>query len=136
MFISERGKKKKLSPFLLAAGAKLVSLLPLFVGGLALLSVKAVIVSKIAFVLALFLVAKNFLGKGFGSGFGSGFGLFGKTQGTEYLGSSAPSWNSAGAYSGASYGNYRNFNFADDKTEQQTEEASGQDFAYSGHIKS
>lgn len=43
---------------------------------MAILTLKAVVVSKIAFVLALILAAQKFLG----GGIGSGFNLFGKVS--------------------------------------------------------
>lgn len=68
-----RGKLKKVAgPLLLAFGAKLVALVPLFLGGLIFLAIKALVVSKIAFVLAALLGLQKF-----GSG-GSGLNLLGK----------------------------------------------------------
>ncbi|XP_035777567.1 uncharacterized protein LOC118458805 isoform X2 [Anopheles albimanus] len=65
----EEGKKLKkvLGPLVLAIGGKLFALLPLFLGGVALLAVKALLVSKVAFVLAAILAAQKFLGGGGGS---------------------------------------------------------------------
>lgn len=71
-----RGKLKKVAgPLLLAFGAKLVALIPLFLGALIFLAIKALIVSKIAFVLAAILGFQRFGINGFGfNGFGNGFG--------------------------------------------------------------
>ncbi|XP_035777566.1 uncharacterized protein LOC118458805 isoform X1 [Anopheles albimanus] len=65
----KKGKKLKkvLGPLVLAIGGKLFALLPLFLGGVALLAVKALLVSKVAFVLAAILAAQKFLGGGGGS---------------------------------------------------------------------
>lgn len=77
-----RGKLKKVAgPLLLAFGAKLIALIPLFIGGLIFLAFKALVVSKIAFVLAALLGLQKFgtatggfnlLGKVVNGGFGSG----------------------------------------------------------------
>lgn len=132
----ERGKKKKIAPLLLAAGAKLLTFLPLFVIGLGFLAIKAAVVSKIALMVALALVAKNFFGgvpNLLGKLGGGASGLLG--------GSGLPSWSTggagynAGSYSSGSYGNYRNFG-NEDIIKDEGAAASAQDFAYSGHIQS
>ena len=67
-----RGKlKKMLGPVALAIGAKVFAIVPLVIFGLALLTFKAVIVSKIALLLALFLGGSRLFG---GAGLGSKFG--------------------------------------------------------------
>lgn len=66
--------KKKMSPIIMAIGAKLLLLVPLLLGGLALLAVKAAVIAKIALVLALFAGA----GSIFGGGSGGWGGLGGK----------------------------------------------------------
>lgn len=72
-----RGKIKKIAgPLLLAIGAKLVAIIPLFLGGLVLLATKALIVAKIAFVLAAVLGLQKLGGSG-----GSGFNLLSKLGG-------------------------------------------------------
>lgn len=60
----KKGKKLKkvLGPLVLAVGGKLFALLPLLLGGVALLAFKALLVSKVALVLAVVLAAKKFLG--------------------------------------------------------------------------
>lgn len=64
-----RGKLKKVAgPLLLAFGAKLIALVPLFLGGLIFLAIKALIVSKIAFVLAAILGLQKFGGHAGGLG--------------------------------------------------------------------
>lgn len=81
-----RGKLKKVAgPLLLAFGAKLVALIPLFLGGLIFLAIKALVVSKIAFVLAAILGLQKF-----GSG-GGGLGLLGKVA------NGVQGWSGAGA---------------------------------------
>ncbi|XP_019540195.2 uncharacterized protein LOC109411175 [Aedes albopictus] len=60
----KKGKKLKkvLGPLVLAVGGKLFALLPLLLGGVALLAFKALLVSKVALVLAVVLAVKKFLG--------------------------------------------------------------------------
>lgn len=58
-----RGKMKKLmGPLILAVGAKMFALVPLLLGGLALLATKAIVVAKIAFLLALAVSASKLFG--------------------------------------------------------------------------
>ncbi|GAB0087565.1 osiris 14 [Sergentomyia squamirostris] len=93
-----RGKLKKLAgPLVLALGAKLIAVLPLFLGGLVLLATKALVVAKVAFVLAAVLGIQKLLG----SSGGSGFSLLGKVAGA---GNSQPTWNSAPQNAGWSSG--------------------------------
>lgn len=64
-----RGKLKKVAgPLLLAFGAKLIALVPLFLGGLIFLAIKALVVSKIAFILAAILGFQKFGAAGNGLG--------------------------------------------------------------------
>ncbi|XP_055551626.1 uncharacterized protein LOC129733990 [Wyeomyia smithii] len=108
----KKGKKLKkvLGPLVLAVGGKLFALLPLLLGGVALLAIKALFVSKIALVLALVLAAKKFLGgavdgastlgllsKAVGGGAGSALGAAAAAP-------AAAGWSGAGA-SGWSQGN-------------------------------
>ncbi|XP_055616041.1 uncharacterized protein LOC129762080 [Toxorhynchites rutilus septentrionalis] len=60
----KKGKKLKkiLGPLVLAIGGKLFALMPLLLGGVALLALKALFVSKIALVLAVILAVKKFVG--------------------------------------------------------------------------
>lgn len=81
IFFSGRGKKKnKMGGMMMAAGAKLLALLPLALLGLKLLVFKALVVSKIAFFLALMLSASKLMGGG--GGFGSG--ILGKVYNSKY----------------------------------------------------
>lgn len=77
-------KKMMMNPLFMAIAAKMVLLVPLLLGGLALLAVKAAVISKIALVLALVAGAGSiFGGGGLGGGLGGGFGgkdLFGKVR--------------------------------------------------------
>lgn len=58
-----RGKLKKIAgPFIMAVGAKLITIIPLALGALALLTFKAVVISKIALLLALFIGASKMFG--------------------------------------------------------------------------
>lgn len=93
-----RGKLKKMAgPLMLAIGAKLIALVPLFLGGLIFLAVKALIVSKIAFVLAAILGLQK-LGGGGGLG-----GVLGKLGGGGGIGG-AGAWGGAPSSSGWSTG--------------------------------
>lgn len=98
-FEEGRGKLKKIAgPLILAVAAKLFALIPLFLGGLVLLATKALVVAKIAFVLAAVLGFQK-LGAS-----GSGFNLLSKFSGAGNSGASqgwaaAPSqgWSSGSA---------------------------------------
>ncbi|XP_052868008.1 uncharacterized protein LOC128273974 [Anopheles cruzii] len=106
----KKGKKLKkvLGPLVLALGGKLFALLPLFLGGVALLAIKALLVSKVAFVLAAVLAAQKFLGGGGGSPLnllskvagGASAGLGGGVA----AGGGAGGWSSGAATSGWSNG--------------------------------
>lgn len=82
---SGRGKKlKKLIPSLLAGliGKKIFAVLPLFLIGIALLSVKALITAKIAFLLAIMCAVGSKAGGSGGSGGSGGIGgILGKVAG-------------------------------------------------------
>ncbi|KAL7296215.1 hypothetical protein TKK_0010752 [Trichogramma kaykai] len=121
----EEGKKNKkvLMPLMAAAGVKLLALAPLLLGGLVILVTKAVVVSKVALLVAGILAFQKFFGAGSGhSGFG---GLFGKTQ-TGYA--PAPVYDApAGSYGApVQQGGY---NYKRSFAEKQ--EASAQQLAYS-----
>lgn len=89
-----RGKLKKVAgPLLLAFGAKLIALVPLFLGGLIFLAFKALIVSKIAFLLAAVLGLQKF------GGGGGGLNLLSKVTGGAGAGVGTGGWAS-GAQSG------------------------------------
>lgn len=94
-----RGKIKKfIGPVALAIGAKLVAFFPLFLGAIAILATKALIVAKIALVLAAFLGIQKF-----GGGGGSGFNLLSKVAGgSGGQGWASPSqgWSSGGGNAG------------------------------------
>ncbi|XP_059610877.1 uncharacterized protein LOC132257855 [Phlebotomus argentipes] len=93
-----RGKLKKLAgPLVLALGAKVVALLPLFLGGLVLLATKALVVAKVAFVLAAVLAVQKLLGSSGGFS-GSGFNLLGKVTWTSGASQGWSSGASGGAY--------------------------------------
>lgn len=86
-----RGKLKKVAgPLLLAFGAKLIALVPLFLGGLIFLAIKALVVSKIAFVLAAILGLQKF-----GAG-GGGLGLLSKVTGGAGGTGGLSGWSSGG----------------------------------------
>lgn len=70
--------KKLLGPLALAIGAKLFAIVPLLLGGLALLTTKAIIVAKIALLLALVVGGSRLFGSGgLGSKLGGGLGGLG-----------------------------------------------------------
>ena len=103
-----------MGPLMMAVGAKLIALIPIFLGGLALLAFKAVAVAKIAFVLALALGASRFFGAG---GFGK---LGGGNGGTGYNAGGVGGWNNGGYNGGwtsggsASYPYSRSMDAADE----------------------
>lgn len=89
-----RGKLKKVAgPLLLAFGAKLVALIPLFLGALIFLAIKALIVSKIAFVLAAILGFQRF---GLGGGLGGVGGTLGLLSKVTNGGLGGAGWNNGG----------------------------------------
>ncbi|EDV90708.1 uncharacterized protein LOC6569765 [Drosophila grimshawi] len=94
-----RGKiKKMIGPIALAIGAKLFAVIPLVLGFLALLTFKAVIVAKIAFVVALLVGGSRLLG-GFGNKFG-GVGSFGGGYNSNaWSAPASPGWSSAASSS-------------------------------------
>lgn len=88
-----RGKLKKVAgPLVMAIGAKLITIIPLILGALALLTFKAVIVSKIALVLALFVGASKFFG---GNKLGQGIGGYSANQ---YTGGNSGWSSGSGSY--------------------------------------
>lgn len=62
-------------PILIGVGAKVFAVIPLLLGGLALIATKALILAKIAFVLAAIVGLQKLFGAGSG-----GFGGFGKVS--------------------------------------------------------
>lgn len=111
-----RGKLKKIAgPLMLAVGAKLLALVPIFLGGLALLAVKALVVAKIAFVLAAVLGFQKFAG-----GSGGGLNLLSKVSGgggqQSYgapAGGSGQGWSSGGGVASAQYPYARSYDAQD-----------------------
>lgn len=121
-----RGKLKKIAaPFILAIGAKLVALAPLLLGGVVLLATKALIVAKIAFVLAAVLgfqrlggsagsgynLLSKFTGAGAGSGNSASQGWSAPTQGWSSGNTGSAGWSSG---SSNSYPYARNYDEAQD----------------------
>ncbi|XP_014254111.1 uncharacterized protein LOC106669281 [Cimex lectularius] len=84
--------KKKVLPLLMLVGAKLVTLLPLALGAVGLMALKALFVGKLAFVLAAVLAFQKFFASGSSGG---GLSSFGKVQ---------PDWNSGSSGWSSSYG--------------------------------
>lgn len=106
-----RGKLKKLAgPLLMTLAIKLISFVPLFLGGLIFLAIKALVVSKIAFILAAILGFQKF-----GAG-GSGLNLLSKVSngvGGYSSGASTTGWPSGSGIS-AQYPYARNYDTAQD----------------------
>lgn len=110
-----RGKLKKIAgPLMLAVGAKLLALVPIFLGGLALLAVKALVVAKIAFVLAAVLGFQKFAG-----GSGGGLNFLSKASGAGQqsygapAGGSAQGWSSGNGVASAQYPYARSYDAQD-----------------------
>lgn len=107
-----RGKIKKfVGPLLLAFGTKLIAFVPLFLGGLIFLAIKALVVSKIAFILAAILGFQKF------SAGGGGLGLLSKVtngvSGGWPSGASNSAWTSGSSLS-QQYPYARNYENAQD----------------------
>ncbi|XP_026678299.1 uncharacterized protein LOC103507677 isoform X2 [Diaphorina citri] len=68
-----RGKlsKKKFTPILMLLGAKIFAILPIIIGVVGIMAVKALFIGKLAILLAGFLAIQKFAS---GSGFGGGLG--------------------------------------------------------------
>ncbi|KAL1137694.1 hypothetical protein AAG570_009390 [Ranatra chinensis] len=96
-----RGKmKKKLMPILMLIGVKLAALLPLALGVIGLMALKALFVGKIAFIIAAIIAAQKFFAGG------GSIASFGKliVQAPEAWSSGASSgWSSGAASSGPYY---------------------------------
>jgi len=103
-----RGKMKKfIGPLLLGLGGKIFAVVPLFLVGIAILAVKALIVSKVALFLAILLAAGKMMGGGGGGG--GGLGLLGKLggAGAGLLGGLSAGGNGGGnSYSNGNSGGY------------------------------
>lgn len=112
-FESGRGKlKKMIGPLLMGLlGKKIFALVPIFLVGLALLSFKALVVAKIALLLAVVgAIGSKSGGGGGGFGGGSGGGILGKVAGLSggLLGGLGGGGGSSGGYAntGATAGGY------------------------------
>lgn len=122
-----RGKIKKIAaPIILAIGAKVIALIPIFLGGLILLATKALVVAKIAFILASILGFQKLSGAG-----GSGFNLLSKFSGagasaTPQWGNAAPAWTNAASTQGWSSGSANSYPYA--------RSYDAQDMAYSEQV--
>lgn len=90
-FSSEgRGKlKKMIGPIALALGAKVFAIVPLVLGGLALLTTKAIIVAKIALFLAILVGGSKLFGSKLGGSLGSGY-----SSNAGWSGASTGGWSS------------------------------------------
>ncbi len=111
----------------MAIGAKVIALIPIFLGGLILLATKALVVAKIAFILASVLGFQKLSGAG-----GSGFNLLSKFSGaggasaTPQWGNAAPAWSNAASTQGWSSGSANSYPYA--------RSYDAQDMAYSEQI--
>uniref|UniRef100_A0A1A9W5M6 Uncharacterized protein n=1 Tax=Glossina brevipalpis TaxID=37001 RepID=A0A1A9W5M6_9MUSC len=121
-----RGKMKKiLGPLIMAVGAKLFAVIPLVLGALALLTFKAVIVAKIALVLALILSGSRLL-SGLGNKSDGGLaGAYNSAGG--WAGPANAGWNAAAS---SSYPYARSI----DKQITDIDDNKAQELAYSGQI--
>lgn len=124
-----RGKIKKIAaPIILAIGAKVIALIPIFLGGLILLATKALVVAKIAFILASILGFQKLSGAG-----GSGFNLLSKFSGagantSPQWANAAPAWSNAASTQGWSSGAANSYPYA--------RSYDAQDMAYSEQVPS
>lgn len=109
-----RGKMKKMmGPIMAGVALKIFAVVPILLGFLGLVAVKALVIAKIAFVIAAVIAAQKLLGGG--ASFGSGLGSFTGGQG----------WSSgAGAAWSGNGGGYQ--------YKRSMEEAAN-DMAYSAH---
>uniref|UniRef100_A0A182JGW0 Uncharacterized protein n=1 Tax=Anopheles atroparvus TaxID=41427 RepID=A0A182JGW0_ANOAO len=133
----KKGKKLKkvLGPLVLALGGKLFALLPLFLGAVALLAVKALLVSKVAFVMAAVLAAQKFLG---GAGGGSPLNLLSKVAGGSSGGAvgGGAAVGGGGWSSGASAGGWSNTGAASAQYPYARSYDTAQELAYSAQAPS
>lgn len=114
-----RGKMKKMmGPILAGIALKIFAVVPILIGFLGLLAVKALVVAKIAFVIAAVIAAQKLLGGG--GSIGSGLG--GWTGGA---GAGAGGWSSG---SGAGWSGNGGYNY-----KRSMDEAAANDMAYSAH---
>ncbi|KAF6208867.1 hypothetical protein GE061_014609 [Apolygus lucorum] len=93
--------KKKILPIVMLIGAKLVTLLPLALGAIGLMAIKALFVGKLALVLAAIIAFQKF----FSGGAGAGLSSFSKAPVSDWSsGGGSQGWSNS--YSGGS-GPYR-----------------------------
>ncbi|GLV32663.1 Osiris 14 [Carabus blaptoides fortunei] len=107
-FVEGRGKMKKfMGPLMMALGAKMIAVVPIMLGGLAIFAAKALLISKLAITVALVVGIQYLFSNGGGNFFGKlgqnawgnfGGGSFGGHGGFGY----APAWNNGGWNGGAS----------------------------------
>jgi hypothetical protein len=117
LFPLARGKKKLLKsllPILLGIGAKLLLIIPIGIAIVGFLAVKALVVSKLALLIAGFTALQKLLGGGglgaFGggkNGWSTGGGSGWNSGGSGWSNAATGGWSTSG--SGASTGYYRSF---------------------------
>lgn len=112
----------------MAIGAKVIALIPIFLGGLILLATKALVVAKIAFILASILGFQKLSGSG-----GSGFNFLSKFSGagtntSPQWANPAPAWSNAASTQGWSSGAANSYPYA--------RSYDAQDLAYSEQVPS
>ncbi|KAK3932282.1 Iron-sulfur cluster repair protein YtfE [Frankliniella fusca] len=113
-----RGKMKKMmGPIMAGIALKIFAVVPILIGFLGLLAVKALVIAKIAFVIAAVIAAQKLLGGG-GGGIGSGLGGWTGGAGAGWSsGAGGAGWSGNGGYS------YK----------RSMDEAAASDLAYSAH---
>uniref|UniRef100_A0A240PP71 Uncharacterized protein n=1 Tax=Anopheles christyi TaxID=43041 RepID=A0A240PP71_9DIPT len=134
----KKGKKLKkvLGPLVLALGGKLFALLPLFLGAVALLAVKALLVSKVAFVMAAVLAAQKFLGGGGGSPLNLLSKVAGGGSSGAVVGGGGAAAGAGGWSSGASAGGWSNTGAASAQYPYARSYDTAQELAYSAQAPS
>lgn len=117
--------KKAILPLIAAAGVKIFAIMPILLGGLSLLVLKALVVGKVALLIAAVLAFQKFFGSGAAGGLGASNNFFKNLQpATSFFdnGASNQAWSSSSAQQQQPQGYYkRSF---EDKTAQK--------LAYSG----
>ncbi|XP_034255446.1 uncharacterized protein LOC117653708 [Thrips palmi] len=112
-----RGKMKKMmGPILAGVALKIFAVVPILIGFLGLVAVKALVIAKIAFVIAAVIAAQKLLSGG-GAGIGSGLSGWTGGAGQGWSSGAGAGWSSNGGY------NYK----------RSIDEAAANDMAYSAH---
>lgn len=110
--------KKMMGPILAGIALKIFAVVPILVGFLGLVAVKALVIAKIAFVIAAVIAAQKLLSGG-GAGIGSGL--------SGWTGGAGQGWSSG---AGAGWSNNGGYNY-----KRSMDEAAANDMAYSAHAQ-